>query len=163
MLILDFRSNTFLTVLSPLRVSQFNDQEDTKVKDVIDQWRAERARAIAEEGVDPLNASRMKYMDFEGHGVLFVAKETVKDNVPLCLAIGDTGNKIELLPCFEEWVPPSLAKDWETGAVILRETMPHTRWTVGPCTSDGKLERLYVSCCCRLSQVSTSRLPFLTR
>jgi hypothetical protein len=111
----------------------------TEVKDVIDRWRSSRASSI-EKAPDAVLA--MRKMQFEGHGVLIVAKETVNDKTPLCLAIGARGNKIELLPCFEEWVPATLAEDWETGAVILRETVPHTRWEIGPCTSDGRVERL---------------------
>ena len=84
----------------------------------------------------------MKKVEFEGHGLLIVAKDTVADETPLCLAIGETGNKVELLPCFAEWVPPTLADSWQKGAVILRETVPHTRWEVGPCTTDGSLERM---------------------
>jgi hypothetical protein len=121
---------------------QFDDSIDTEVKDVIDKWRATRSRAIVEDGVDPDAAFQMKKLEFEGHGVLIVARDTINDKMPLCLAIGETGNKVKLLPCFEEWVPATLADQWETGAVILSETIPHTRWEVGPCTSDGHLERL---------------------
>jgi hypothetical protein len=95
-------------------------------------------------GTDPLNANQMKNFAFQGQGVLIVAKSTVNDSVPLCLALGDIGNQIKLLPCFQEWVPQTLAEKWESGAVILSETIPHTRWEVGPCTSDGRLTRLYV-------------------
>jgi hypothetical protein len=84
----------------------------------------------------------MKNIKFEGHGVLIVAKDTVSDPEPLCMAIGDTGNKIELLPCFESGVPATLAPEWETGGVVLSETKLHTRWNVGPCTTDGHVERL---------------------
>ena len=86
----------------------------------------------------------MNHITFEGHGVLIVAKDTVSDPEPLCLAIGPSGNKIELLPCFESWVPATLAPSWEAGAVVLSETKQHTRWSVGPCTTDGAIERLYV-------------------
>lgn len=108
---------------------------------MIDLWRRKREDAILHENVDPNEAFRMKSMDFEGHGVLIVAKETVSDPIPLCLSIGHTGNKVELLPCFRDQVPATLAANWEQGAVILPETVPHTRWEVGPCTSDGRLVR----------------------
>lgn len=121
---------------------QFDDSVGTEVKDVIDTWRAARAHAIEHEGVAADAAIAMKKVGFEGHGILIVARDTVADEVPLCLAIGSTGNKVELRPCFEEWVPPTLAPDWETGAVVLRETVRHTRWEVGPCTTDGHVERL---------------------
>ena len=111
------------------------------MKAVVDQWRENRLDSIR-HGTDPLHANTMTTLPFEGHGVLIVAKNTVNDSVPLCLALGETGNAIQLLPCFEDWVPRTLAEHWETGAVVLSETVPHTRWEVGPCTSDGKLKRL---------------------
>jgi hypothetical protein len=112
---------------------------------VIDEWRLKRAYSIANEGRDPSAAFAMNRIDFEGHGVLIVAKDTVSDPDPLCLAIGPSGNKVELLPCFESWVPATLAPQWESGAVVLSETKPHTRWSVGPCTTDGSAQRLYVT------------------
>lgn len=122
--------------------SQFDDSVDSKVKDVIDEWRKKRAHAIEFEGRDPGAAFEMKNVEFEGHGVLIVAKDTVSDPEPLCLALGDEGNKAELLPCFQSWVPATLATDWESGAVVLHEVKRHTRWKVGPCTTDGHVERL---------------------
>ena len=113
------------------------------MKEVVDRWRGKRRRAIEEDGVHPKDAKTTKMLNFEGHGTLIVAKGTVNSSVPLCLAIPETGNKVSLLPCFEEWVPQTLADQWETGAVVLRETVPHTRWEVGPCTSDGEIV-LYV-------------------
>ena len=80
-------------------------------------------------------------MDFEGHGVLIVAKETVNDETPLCLGLGSTGNAMRLTPCFHDYIVPSLSEDWETGAVIKEETQLHLRWQVAPCTSDGDLKR----------------------
>ena len=126
------------------KTKQFDDTVDSKVKDIIDEWRTTRANAIEKEGRDPGAAFAMNNVTFEGNGVLIVAKDTVSDTEPLCLTIGPTGNKIELLPCFESWVPATLAPGWETGAVVLRETKRHTRWSVGPCTTDGAVERLYV-------------------
>ena len=84
---------------------------------------------------------RPKSMDFEGHGVLIVAKETVNDETPLCLGLGSTGNAMRLTPCFHDYIVPSLSEDWETGAVIKEETQLHLRWQVAPCTSDGDLKR----------------------
>jgi hypothetical protein len=111
---------------------------------VIDDWRRKRAHDIEREGRDPAAAFEMKNVEFEGHGVLIVAKDTVSDSEPLCLALGESGNKAELLPCFESWVPATLAADWESGAVVLSEVKRHTRWKVGPCTTDGHVERLQV-------------------
>ena len=85
--------------------------------------------------------SRGHGMDFEGHGVLIVARETVNDAVPLCMALGNSGNAIKLIPCFREGVVPNLLEGWETGAVVKLETLQHNRWEMAPCTSDGKLER----------------------
>ena len=130
-----------LDALLTNKMAQFDDSVDTKVKDIIDEWRVKRAHAIEHEGRDPGAAFSMNHINFEGHGVLIVAKDTVSDPEPLCLAIGPSGNKIELLPCFESWVPATLADTWETGAVIFSETKQHTRWSVGPCTTDGAVER----------------------
>ena len=47
--------------------------------------------------------------EFEGHGVLIVAKETAQDGIPLCLGIGPEGNKVRLVECFHDHVPPTLA------------------------------------------------------
>jgi hypothetical protein len=87
-------------------------------------------------------SSSFDQLSFEGHGVLIVAKDTILNEEPLCLGIGDTGNKLKLVPCFRSWVRQTLAEGWETGAVILDETRPHNRWEVGPCTSDGHIKRL---------------------
>ena len=85
---------------------------------------------------------RVDNLNFVGHGVLFVAKSTVDDTIPLCLGLGETQNRVRLIPCFHDWVPQTLAPEWETGAVVLEETIPHNRWKIGPCSSDGNLERL---------------------
>lgn len=113
------------------------------MKDIIDNWRAERENAI-QEGVDPDDVVKLKSFDFEGHGVLIVARATAKNPVPLCLGLGKSGNTMRLTPCFHDWVPKTLAQGWETGGVIEAETVLHTRWELSPCTSDGKLTRLYV-------------------
>ena len=92
---------------------------------------------------EPIAAGKRKVdLSFVGHGVLFVAKDTLNDTSPLCLGLGETQNKVRLVPCFFDWVLPTLAPDWETGAVILEETLPHNRWEIGPCSSDGNLWRL---------------------
>lgn len=111
------------------------------MKDIIDNWRAKRTRAI-QSGAKVEDVARGKSINFEGHGVLIVANETAYDPMPLCLGLGPTGNQVLLTPCFHDWVPPTLGDHWETGGVILEETLPHTRWEIGPCTSDGTVERL---------------------
>jgi len=60
----------------------------------------------------------------------------------MCLGLGQTGNTPKLMSCFHDEVVPTLAEEWTTGGVVVEETLPHNRWTVGPCTTDGKLERL---------------------
>ena len=114
------------------------DPDDDEVKDVLD---AKRAR---EDAVfkGRLEAKRSVDVQFEGNGVLIVAKDTIKDKVPLCMGLGDTQNKVRLVPCFYHEVLPTLAEHWETGAVIEVETMLHNRWEIGPCSSDGNLTRL---------------------
>jgi hypothetical protein len=81
--------------------------------------------------------------DFEGHGVLIVAKDTVKDHMPLCLGLGPSRNKARLVPCFEDFVPATLVEGWETGAVVEHEVLPNNRWNIGPCSSDGGLQRVH--------------------
>lgn len=90
------------------------------------------------------SVGRSTQMEFEGYGTLIVAKETVQDPTPLCLGLGPTGNEMRLTPCFHSWVPATLGEDWETGAVIQKETPLQVRWEIGPCTTDGSLHRRYV-------------------
>eukprot|EP00522_Entomoneis_paludosa_P012151 CAMPEP_0172447026 /NCGR_PEP_ID=MMETSP1065-20121228/6420_1 /TAXON_ID=265537 /ORGANISM="Amphiprora paludosa, Strain CCMP125" /LENGTH=766 /DNA_ID=CAMNT_0013198225 /DNA_START=86 /DNA_END=2386 /DNA_ORIENTATION=+ len=114
------------------------------LKDVVDDWRIERELDIQEFSKDPSKRRPRTRgdLEFEGHGVLIVAKQTVQDPAPLCLGLGETGNDIKLHPCFHDWVPPNLLPTWETGAVIVEETLPNNRWEFAPCTqSAGRLER----------------------
>jgi hypothetical protein len=109
---------------------------DGRVKDIVDRWRLRRE-------ADPTYQSRsLRNVNFEGHGVMIVAKDTIDEEDPLCLGLGETGNALKLVPCFYDDVLPSLAKDWATGAVISEEVILHNRWELGPCTSDGHVERL---------------------
>jgi hypothetical protein len=121
---------------------QFVDSVDGQVKDIVDAWRHKREAALLAK---LNNASQIDTalhgMDFEGHGVMIVARETVNDTMPLCMALGESGNAIQLLPCFHSVVVPNLLEGWEAGAVIQSETLLHTRWEMSPCTSDGRLER----------------------
>lgn len=72
--------------------------------------------------------------------MLIVAKETVNNNVPLCMGLGEEGNKARLRPCFKDDVPEMLSLSWEAGAIIIEEICPN-RWDIGPCSSDGELKR----------------------
>lgn len=78
---------------------------------------------------------------FQGHGTLIVAKDTMYDHNPLCLGLGNDGNKVKLVPCFHREVLETLAPDWATGAVIQEEVLSNNRWEVGPCSKDGGLKR----------------------
>jgi Core-2/I-Branching enzyme len=120
-----------------------NDAANVNVKDIIDTWRAKREADMQAYLKDPDShpPPRSQGVAFENQGVLIVAKETVNETTPLCLGLGNTGNHLRLVPCFHDWVPSNLSPHWETGAVINDETMLHNRWQVGPCTSDGTLER----------------------
>lgn len=134
-----------LEMTGDLFARKFLDEVDTKVKDVLDTLRMkEEFELVALNATKPIGSPRRDKVDMslEGHGTLIVAKETVNTSYPLCLGLGETTNKIRLVPCFHDWVIPTLAAGWETGAVILEETSNHTRWAIGPCSSDGNLKRL---------------------
>lgn len=123
---------------------KFLDEVDSQIKDVIDLNRAredQELRGLRDDEESLLQKDKFD-PSFEGHGVLIVARETIQDETPLCLGLGDTRNKMRLVPCFQDWVLPTLAVGWETGAVIEEETVLHNRWDLGPCSSDGNLERL---------------------
>lgn len=124
------------------------------VKDMIDGWVNVREELYQEALANDTDASHLTAgkwtgqpkMRFEGHGVLIVAKESLNtgnaNDVPLCLGLGKTGNNLRLVECFHRVVVPTLAEKWYTGAVILEETLPHNRWDLSPCTSDGSMEWL---------------------
>jgi hypothetical protein len=117
--------------------------KDNDVKNIVDSWRDKRTERLRASNLTEANATYSGVdMSLEGHGVLIVAKETVNDDVPLCLGLGESGNKLQLVPCFEDWVKQTLADQWETGGVVLDEVLPSNRWDIGPCTSDGHLKRL---------------------
>ena len=78
---------------------------------------------------------------FQGEGVMIVAKETIRDIMPLCMGLGEDTNQVLLRPCFKEDVPPTLSAGWEEGAVIIEEIDGYNRWDIGPCSSDGELKR----------------------
>ena len=63
---------------------------DSNIKDILD----ERRKEEQEELMGLREPSRKSAMDFEGHGVLIVAKATVSDSTPLCLGLGSTYNKV---------------------------------------------------------------------
>lgn len=124
------------------------------VKDYIDKRRMkeeerfEMEEVLAKEieanktaGLEVTKKLPLEEWEFQGQGVLLVAKETVSDEVPLCLGLlKDGANKVHLLPCFKEDVPPTLSPDWYTGGVIIEEIHHYNRWDIGPCSSDGELK-----------------------
>ena len=139
-----------LELSGDLFARKFDDSYDAKVKDAIDASRKiEEAKLVSPNvtGTDDstIYGGREKTeenMRLEGHGTLIVATETINSSMPLCLGLGENFNKVRLVPCFHEEVVPTLANNWETGAVILDEVQSHTRWSIGPCSSNGSLQRL---------------------
>ena len=134
-----------LELSSDLFARKFLDDVDSKIKDYIDMQRLREEFLLTSLNATkpiPVHISPKVNMYLEGHGALIVAKDTIHDDMPLCMGLGDVQNKVRLVPCFHDWVPQTLAPDWETGAVILSETLPHNRWEIGPCSSDGNLRRL---------------------
>lgn len=132
-----------LELSGDLFARKFDDNADTRIKNVIDAMRErEEFELTALNITKPRAAAFSNPLSFEGHGALFVAKETIDSDNPLCLGLGEERNKVRLVSCFLENVPNTLAADWETGAVILEETLLHNRWEIGPCSSDGGLKKL---------------------
>ncbi|KAL7495402.1 hypothetical protein ACHAWT_003862 [Skeletonema menzelii] len=144
-----------LELSGDLFARKFDDVAEPLVKDYIDRRRAKeeerflREEALAKEieanktaGVEVTEKLPLESWEFQGEGVMLVAKETVLDKVPLCLGLSKDGaNRVHLLPCFKEDVPPTLSPDWYTGAVIIEEIENFNRWDIGPCSSDGALHR----------------------
>lgn len=135
-----------LELSGDLYARKFMDDVDVKVKDVIDTLRKkEEFELVALNITKPKKEGEDKPkvdMSLEGYGTLIVAKETVNTSYPLCMGLGPTQNRVRLVPCFEDWVPPTLAPGWETGGVVFEEVRNYTRWQIGPCSSEGNLERL---------------------
>jgi len=156
------RSPTTMTVdyLPVLELSgdlfarKFDDEVEPHIKDYIDKRRVKEeerflreAKLIKEakeksDGTEAEAALPLEDWEFQGEGVLIVAKETLQDEVPLCMGLAEEGNRILLQPCFKEDVPASLSPDWESGAVIIEEIEGLNRWDIGPCSSDGELKSI---------------------
>uniref|UniRef100_A0A7S4EKK1 protein xylosyltransferase n=1 Tax=Pseudo-nitzschia australis TaxID=44445 RepID=A0A7S4EKK1_9STRA len=139
-----------LELSGDLYARKFVDSYDAGVKDAIDASRKiEEAKltslntiGIENSAEDSDRETAGKNMQLEGHGTLIVATETINSTMPLCMGLGENFNLVRLVPCFHDEVVPTLANKWETGAVILDEVQNHTRWSIGPCSSNGNLERL---------------------
>lgn len=143
------RSPTTLTVddyfaleLSNQLFARKFSSTDTAVLDLIDEYRAADERKFRDIAAGnftppPLNI----HTTFENQGTLIVIRESVNSSTPLCVGLGMSGHHVKLVPCFHNVIVPTLAKGWETGAVIEEEVLPNNRWEVGPCSSDGFLKR----------------------
>lgn len=137
-----------LELTGDLYARKFVDSYDSRVKDAID-----ASRKIEDYELNPITsvnsstrlgnkAKTGENMQFEGHGTLIVATDTIETSDPLCLGLGPKFSNVRLVPCFRDEILPTLAPNWQTGAVILEEVQNHTRWSIGPCSSNGNLERL---------------------
>jgi len=151
------RSPTTMTVdyLPVLELSgdlfarKFDDQAEPLVKDYIDNRRAKDEVRLKREAELTKEMKKngteaelpLEEWEFQGEGVMIVAKETLSDDVPLCMGLEKDGNKVLLQPCFKEDVPPTLTAEWQAGAVIIEEVDGFNRWDIGPCSSDGELKR----------------------
>ena len=138
-----------LELSGDLFARKFDDHVEPLIKDYIDTRRqkeedrfkreADLTREMKENGTNA--ALPLEEWEFQGEGVLMVAKETLLDDVPLCMGLAKDGNKVLLQPCFKDDVPSSLSAQWEEGAVIIEEVDGLNRWDIGPCSSDGELKR----------------------
>lgn len=138
-----------LELSGDLFARKFDDDAEPLIKDYIDAKRrkdeerfkreAELAKEIEEKGEENVTLP-LEPWEFQGEGVLIVAKETVTDDVPLCMGLAKDGNKVLLQPCFKNDVPVTLSPEWEEGAVIIEEIEGLNRWDIGPCSSDGELK-----------------------
>jgi hypothetical protein len=148
-----------LELSGDLFARKFDDEVDPKIKNVIDAYRRkEEFELKALDITKPRLTAVNNPLSLEGHGTLFVAKDTVNTSKPMCMGLGEARNMVRLVPCFHDGVPGTLARDWETGAVITEETLEHNRWEIGPCSSDGGLQKLYVYSCLSIHYSKTLTL-----
>ena len=147
------RSPTTMTVdyLPALELSgdlfarKFDDVAEPFIKDYIDLMREKEEERLKRESemMEEMNDKNVTEPDwnFQGEGVMIVAKETIRDTMPLCMGLDEGSIQVLLRPCFKEDVPPTLSAGWEEGAVIIEEIDGYNRWDIGPCSSDGELKR----------------------
>lgn len=111
----------------PLFARKFVKDPNNQVKDIID---------------DILRDDSKEFdTTFKGDGILFVARDSIHSETPLCLGLGNKRSKVNLIPCFHHGVKNTIDSDWEYGGVKVDETLKTNRWRLGSCTFDGKLER----------------------
>ncbi len=72
---------------------------DANILDLIDEYRTKeeiKLRDVAAGNYSSSREGRTLKVDteFEGIGALIVAKETVNSTIPLCLGLGQEGNKV---------------------------------------------------------------------
>ena len=142
-----------LELSGDLFARKFDDIAQPLVKDYIDKKRekdearfkreAELLKEIETNKTKGLEVKSvpLEEWEFQGEGVLLVAKETVNDKMPLCMGLQKSNNNVRLQPCFLSDVPETFAENWQTGAVIIEEIDGFNRWDIGPCSSDGELKR----------------------
>jgi hypothetical protein len=135
-----------LELSGDLFARKFDDIAEPLVKDYIDLRRAKEEERLKRESEykdknETESEPPLEEWEFQGEGVMIVAKETVNDTMPLCMGLGKDGNAVKLQPCFKEDVPSTLSVGWEEGAVIIEEIEGFNRWDIGPCSSDGELKR----------------------
>ncbi|KAL3791650.1 hypothetical protein ACHAW5_007437 [Stephanodiscus triporus] len=139
-----------LELSGDLFARKFDDIVKPLMKDYIDLRRENEEECLKQE---PAMVKKMKVKnetepdlpleewEFQGEGMMIVAKETIGDIMPLCMRLGEDGNQVLLRPCFKEDVPSTLSAGWEEGAVIIEEIDGFNRWDIGPCSSDGELKQ----------------------
>ena len=132
------------------RPRKFDNEAEHHLEDCIDRRRkkdeawfrreSELAREAQASNATPATLPLEKW-EFQGKGVLVVAKETLGDAAPLCLGLANGNHKVLMQPCFKEDVLSTLSPDWESGAVIIEEIEGLNRWDMGPCSSDRQMKR----------------------
>ena len=96
-----------LELSGDLFARKFDDSVEPKIKDYIDKRREMEEDRFRQEdqikremeknnnGTDSAETKLpLEEWEFQGEGVLIVAKETVGDAVPLCMGLGMEGNKV---------------------------------------------------------------------
>jgi len=139
-----------LELSGDLFARKFDDVVEPFIKDYIDlrrkkeEERLKRESEMIKEMKDKNETEPdlpLEEWEFQGEGVMIVAKETIRDTMPLCMGLDEGSIQVQLRPCFKEDVPPTLSVGWEEGAVIIEEIDGYNRWDIGPCSSDGELKR----------------------
>ena len=142
-----------LELSGDLFARKFDDLKEPIIKDYIDKKREKDELRFKKEeelmkeievnktqGLE-VKSAPLEEWEFQGEGVLIVAKQTINDEIPLCMGLDKKNNNVLLRQCFHSDVPATFAENWQTGAVIIEEIDGYNRWDIGPCSSDGELKR----------------------